>query len=89
LLLQDLLNSKTEETNGAPKKKIESWRAYEEKRGSHKFCEKWRERREWLTLNSQNETESKNERLSINSYPGRNEIPKTDGNGHDYRDTKS
>ena len=59
---------KTEETNGARKKKIESWRAYEEKRGSHKFCEKWRERREWLTLNSQNETESKNERQSINSY---------------------
>ena len=48
---------KTEETNGAWKKKIESWRAYEEKRGSRKFCEKWREGREWLTLNSQNETE--------------------------------
>jgi hypothetical protein len=56
---------KTEETNGARKKKIESWRAYEEKRGS---CEKWREGREWLTLNSQSETESKNERQSINSY---------------------
>ena len=26
------------------------------------------EGREWLTLNSQNETESKNERQSINSY---------------------
>ena len=59
---------KTEETNGAWKKNIESWRAYEEKRGSRKFCEKWREGREWLTLNSQNETESKNERQSINSY---------------------
>ena len=59
---------KTEETNGARKKKIESLRSYEEKRGSRKFCEKWREGREWLTLNSQNETESKNERQSINSY---------------------
>ena len=59
---------KTEETNGARKKKIESWRAYEEKWGSRKCCEKWREGREWLTLNSQNETESKNERQSINSY---------------------
>jgi len=49
---------KTKETNGAQKKKIESLRAYEEKRGSRKFCEKWREGREWLTLNSQNETES-------------------------------
>ena len=32
---------KAEETNGVWKKKIESWRAYEEKRGSCKFCEKW------------------------------------------------
>jgi len=25
----------------------------------------------------------------MRNEPGRNEIPKTDGNGHDYRDTKS
>ena len=32
---------KAEETNGVWKKKIESWRAYEKKRGSRQFCEKW------------------------------------------------
>jgi len=25
----------------------------------------------------------------MRNEPGRHEIPKTDGNGHDYRDTKS
>jgi hypothetical protein len=25
----------------------------------------------------------------MRNEPGRNEMPKTDGNGHDYRDTKS
>lgn len=47
---------KADDPSTSRQKKLNTWKAYEEKRGDRKFCEKWREGRDWLTFNNKNET---------------------------------